>query len=170
MNMDPKKNDPPRKPNPEDPNGKRTKSVFTVIIFALILVVVINWIYTGISNSYLKKITYSEFEELLAAGQLAEVEFEDDQLLILTKEEAAKESPQKIYYYTGLIPNLENSDLIKHLKAQDVKFDGPITEKMSPIMSALISWVLLFIMFYLIISLFMGSMAKRMGTIWQPLN
>ncbi len=163
MNMDPKKNDPSRKPNQEDPHNKRAKSIFSMIAFALILVVVINLIYTSISNSYLKKITYSEFEELLSSGQLAEVEFQDDQLLILTKEEAAKETSQKIHYYTGLIPNLENSDLIKQLKAQDVKFDGPITEKMSPIMSALVSWVLPFLMFYLIISLFMNSMTKRMG-------
>ena len=163
MNMDPKKNEPPRKPPQDDPGNKRARGIIAMITGALVLVLLINLVYTSISNSYLKKITYSEFQEMLENGEVAEVEFESDRLLILSKEEAEKESGAPIICYTGRVPDQDSALLTQAFEEHGVKYDVAIKEKTSPIVNVLVSWVLPFVMFYLIISLFMGSMAKRMG-------
>ncbi len=163
MNFDPKQKDPRNKSPQEDPEGsKRTKSILTMVVVALVFTVLVNLVYTSIQKSYMKKITHSEFDRLLVTGQIAEVEFQEDRILILTKEEAAKDAGE-IVYYTGLIPNRDNNLLISQLQAQNVLYDGTIKEEMSPLLSFLTTWILPLAMFYLIISLFMHSMSKRMG-------
>ena len=89
MSYEPKKNDPKRNGRQDDPNGKRTKNIITMIIVALVFTLVINLIYTSISNSYLQQITYSEFCDMAQAHEIQEVEIKSDRLLILTREEAA---------------------------------------------------------------------------------
>ncbi len=104
-----------------------------------------------------------ELLKLVDENKIAEVEFEDDRLLILTKEEAEKNVSKQIIYYTGLIPMQETTPLTNALDAHGVDYSGPIKEELSPIMSFLVTWVLPLAMFYLLISLFMNSMSKRMG-------
>ena len=65
MSYDPKKNDPNRKPPTEDPDGKKSKSIITMIVVALIFTVIINMVYTAITNASLKPVTLSEYEEEL---------------------------------------------------------------------------------------------------------
>ena len=165
MSTDPRKNDPRQnKPSQEDPDGgKRKKSIITMVIIALVFTLLINLIYTSISKSYLQQITWTEFRDMMEAGELAEVNFEADQILILTKEEAEKDVSKQIVYYTGLIPNMTTNELEAQLRAEGVKTDGPIYEEINPIVSLLVSWVLPVIVFYLLFSLIMGPMMKRMG-------
>ena len=164
MNFDPKQNDPRKKPPQENPEGgKRTKGIFTMIVVALVFTVIINLVYTSIQNAYLKKITYSEFTSLLAAGQVAQVEVKEDRFLILTKEEAQKDPTKQIVCYTGRLTDYTDGRLIEQMERIGVETDGHIKEETSPIVSFLLTWVLPLAMFYLIISLFMGAMTKRMG-------
>ena len=168
MNTDPKnnrnQNNKNNGPSNDPDNSKRTKTIITMVVVALVFTVIINLVYTSLSSSYMQKITYSEFEEMLANNEIAEVEFQtDDSILILTKEEAAKDVNKQIIYYTGLIPNQETTPLTEDLKAHGVSYDGPIVEQMNPILSFVVSWVLPLAIFYLLITLVMNSMTKRMG-------
>ena len=164
MNNDPNNQPPRRTPPQEDPDGsKRSKKILTMVVVALFLTVIINMIYTTISNSYLREISHSDFIQMLDENKIKEVEFENDRLLILTKEEAEKSANKQIIYYTGLIPMQETTPLTDALDEHGVDYSGPITEELSPIMSFLVTWVLPLAMFYLLISLFMNSMTKRMG-------
>ena len=168
MNTDPKnnrnQNNKNNGPSNDPDNSKRTKTIITMVVVALVFTVIINLVYTSLSSSYMQKITYSEFEEMLANNEIAEVEFQtDDSILILTKEEAAKDVNKQIIYYTGLIPNQETTPLTEDLKAHGVSYDGPIVEEMNPILSFVVSWVLPLAIFYLLITLVMNSMTKRMG-------
>ncbi len=162
MQNDPRKNDPRKNPQ-EDPNDKKRKRVLLIVVVALALTLIINMIYTSIASAYLQPVSFSEFQEQLTTGQVVQVEFDTDRLLFLTREESEKPAGQQILYYTGLIPGQETTPLVTELEARGVEYNAALTEELSPIMSFLVSWVLPLLIFYLIISLFMGSMAKRMG-------
>ncbi len=163
MNNDPKKNHSGRDPQNDPDQSKRTKSILTMVVVALVFTVIINLIYTSISNSYLKQITYTEFTDMLEAGQVQAVDIDIDRFLILTKEEAEKPAAKQIIYYTGRAADWDYSELAAELDALGVEQDVPIVEEMSPFLSIILTWVLPLAIFYLVISLFMNSMSKRMG-------
>ena len=71
-------NDPNRrKPNKPQPGGddenRKARRIVVLIVAALIATLLINSLYTTISNAYLTEITYTEFKELLSSGQISEV-------------------------------------------------------------------------------------------------
>ena len=106
-NYDPKRSD-PRKPNP---NGKKPKSIILLILAALVFTLIINTVYTAVSNSYLQPITFSEFYEMVEQDEVSKVEFQHDRILIMTKENEALDIAKQTVYYTGLIPNMTTNDL-----------------------------------------------------------
>ena len=109
MNRDPKKSG--RPPDQQDGDNKQPRTILMLIVAALIFTVFINSIYQDIANSQYQEITYDQFMTLLDEDQLAEVQFQSDRILILTKEEAAKNAREQTIYYTGLIPNLDLNSL-----------------------------------------------------------
>ena len=147
-----------------DGSGNSGRRILFLVIAALIGTLLINTLYTSLSKSYLVEITYDEFLTLLDEDKVSEVEFmTDDRLEILTKEEAAKAKAQQRVYYTGLIPNMDTAELVSQLTARGVKFDREIVEQASPIVSFILTWVLPVAFMYLLFSLLMRSMSKRMG-------
>ena len=164
MSNDPKQQDPRKNSPQEDPDGRRVKSIITMVVVALVFTVIINLIYTSVTNAYLKEATYSDFIQALEAGEIAEVEFKNnDRILYLTKEEAEKDVSKQVVYFSGLIPSASTDPLIAELEARGIQYTAPVQQEMNPLLSILLTYVLPFAMFYLIISLFMNSMAKRMG-------
>ena len=158
------KYDPKRSgPNKQGPGGKKPKSIILVIAAALIFTLIINLIYTTVSNAYLQPITFSEFYEMAEGGEISKVEFQHDRILIMTKEEEAKDISQQTVYYTGLIPNMTTNELEKDLRESGVVTDAHLTEEMNPIVSFLLSWVFPILIFYVLFWVLMGSMSKRMG-------
>ena len=161
MNND--QNRPGREPQNDPDHSKRTKSILTMVVVALVFTVIINLVYTSIANSYLQQITNTEFFELLESGQVQAVDIDTDRFLILTKEEAQKPSGKQIIYYTGRAADWDYSALDAEMDARGVEKDVPIVEEMSPLLSIILTWILPLGIFYLVISLFMNSMSKRMG-------
>ena len=161
MNKD--QNRPGREPQNDPDHSKRTKSILTMVVVALVFTVIINLVYTSIANSYLQQITNTEFFDLLESGQVQAVDIDTDRFLILTKEEAQKPSGKQIIYYTGRATDWDYSALAAELDALGVDTDVPIVEEMSPLLSIILTWILPLGIFYLVISLFMNSMSKRMG-------
>ena len=162
-------NDPNRrKPNKPQPGGddenRKARRIVVLIVAALIATLLINSLYTTISNAYLTEITYTEFKELLSSGQISEVEFQsDDRIIILTKDQAEKSKSQQRLYYTGLIPNQDTTSLTNQLDAANVKYNRDLPEEVSPIVTFLVSWVLPVVFMYALFSLLMRGMTKKMG-------
>ncbi len=164
MNNDQNKYDPKRSgPNKPGPGGKKPKSILLVIAAALLFTLIINMIYTTVSNAYLQPITFSEFYKMAENGEVSRVEFQHDRILIMTKEEESKDISQQTVYYTGLIPNMTTNELEASLRESGVVTDAHLTEEMNPILSFLLSWVFPILIFYVLFWLLMGSMSKRMG-------
>ncbi|MCI8524432.1 MAG: ATP-dependent zinc metalloprotease FtsH [Oscillospiraceae bacterium] len=161
MSENPKK--PVRPPASQDGDGKPPRTIFTMILVALIFTVLINSLYESITHSQFEQITYDAFLSMLDEDQVDSVEFQTDRILILSREEAARDPRARTVHYTGLIPNLELNALVEELEAKGAKVDGQIIEQVSPILSFILSWVLPIAIMYLLFSLLMRSMSKRMG-------
>jgi len=160
---DPRRSDPRRSDPKSDPNKKKPKNILTIIVVALVFTVIINMIYSSINSAYLQPKKYSEFNKMLTNSEIAKVTFQSDRIVFLTHEEANKASGREVYYYTGLLPNQEPTSLEQELKTYGVEYDVELQEEMNPILSFVLSWILPIGIFYLLFSLLMGSMSKRMG-------
>ena len=163
MNNDPKgKKLQDNKPQNGD-DGRQGRRIVFLMVAALIATLLINSVYTSIANAYLSEIPYNEFQEYLDKDEIAELEFQSDRIVILTREEAKKPTAQQRMYYTGIIPNYDNSELKAQLDKQGVIYNTEIVEQASPIVTFVVTWLLPVIIMYALFSLLMRSMTKRMG-------
>ena len=163
MNNDPKGKKPQDNKPQNGDDGRQGRRIVFLMVAALIATLLINSLYTTIANAYLSEITYNEFQTYLDKDEIAELEFQSDRMVILTRDEAKKPSSQQRLYYTGYIPNVSNDDLKDRLDAQGVEYNTEIVEQASPIVTFVVTWLLPVIIMYALFSLLMRSMSKRMG-------
>ena len=165
MNNDPKGKKPQDNKPQNGDDGRQGRRIVFLMVAALIATLLINSVYTSIANAYLSEIPYNEFQEYLDKDEIAELEFQSDRIVILTREEAKKPAAQQRMYYTGIIPNYDNSELKAQLDKQGVIYNTEIVEQASPIVTFVVTWLLPVIIMYALFSLLMRSMSKRMGGI-----
>ena len=163
MNNDPKGKKPQDNKPQNGDDGRQGRRIVFLMVAALIATLLINSVYTSIANAYLSEIPYNEFQEYLDKDEIAELEFQSDRIVILTREEAKKPAAQQRMYYTGIIPNYDNSELKAQLDKQGVIYNTEIVEQASPIVTFILTWLLPIIIMYALFSLLMRSMSKRMG-------
>ena len=165
MNNDPKGKKPQDNKPQNNDDGRQGRRIVFLMVAALIATLLINSLYTSIANAYLSEIPYNEFQEYLDKDEIAELEFQSDRIVILTRDEAKKPAAQQRMYYTGMIPNYDNSALKAQLDKQGVVYNTEIVEQASPIVTFILTWLLPIIIMYALFSLLMRSMSKRMGGI-----
>ena len=163
LNNDPKNKKPQDNKPQNGDDGRQGSRIVFLMVAALIATLLINSLYTTIANAYLSEITYNEFQTYLDKDEIAELEFQSDRMVILTRDEAKKPSAQQRLYYTGYIPNVSNDELKARLDAQGVEYNTEIVEQASPIVTFVVTWLLPVIIMYALFSLLMRSMTKRMG-------
>ena len=163
MNNDPKGKKPQDNKPQNGDDGRQGRRIVFLMVAALIATLLINSVYTSIANAYLSEIPYNEFQEYLDKDEIAELEFQSDRIVILTRDEAKKPAAQQRMYYTGIIPNYDNSELKAQLDKQGVIYNTEIVEQASPIVTFVVTWLLPVIIMYALFSLLMRSMTKRMG-------
>ncbi len=163
MNNDPKGKKPQDNKPQNGDDGRQGRRIVFLMVAALIATLLINSVYTSIANAYLSEIPYNEFQEYLDKDEIAELEFQSDRIVILTREEAKKPAAQQRMYYTGIIPNYDNSELKAQLDKQGVIYNTEIVEQASPIVTFVVTCLLPVIIMYALFSLLMRSMSKRMG-------
>ena len=163
MNNDPKGKKPQDNKPQNNDDGRQGRRIVFLMVAALIATLLINSVYTSIANAYLSEIPYNEFQEYLDKDEIAELEFQSDRIVILTREEAKKPAAQQRMYYTGIIPNYDNSELKAQLDEQGVVYNTEIVEQASPIVTFVVTWLLPVIIMYALFSLLMRGMTKRMG-------
>ena len=163
LNNDPKNKKPQDNKPQNGDDGRQGRRIVFLMVAALIATLLINSLYATIANAYLSEITYNEFQTYLDKDEIAELEFQSDRMVILTRDEAKKPSAQQRLYYTGYIPNVSNDELKARLDAQGVEYNTEIVEQASPIVTFVVTWLLPVIIMYALFSLLMRSMTKRMG-------
>ena len=163
LNNDPKNKKPQDNKPQNGDDGRQGRRIVFLMVAALIATLLINSLYTTIANAYLSEITYNEFQTYLDKDEIAELEFQSDRMVILTRDEAKKPSAQQRLYYTGYIPNVSNDELKARLDAQGVEYNTEIVEQASPIVTFVVTWLLPVIIMYALFSLLMRGLTKRMG-------
>ena len=155
--MDPNRGNDPNKSQKPDGNQPRN-NYFTPLMIALALVLVFSWVMNMVESSQYTQTTYSDFLEAKAAGQLAEVEFQTDRVMYMTKEEAAKPPSQQKACYTGLPDGGDWAAMSEELAAQGVTVNEKIVEDNSFIMMILSYVIMIGGLFFV-----MNLLTKRMG-------
>ena len=92
LNNDPKNKKPQDNKPQNGDDGRQGRRIVFLMVAALVATLLINTLYTSIANAYLSEITYNEFQDYLDKDQIAELEFQSDRMVILTRDEAKKPS------------------------------------------------------------------------------
>ncbi|MBQ7345994.1 MAG: ATP-dependent zinc metalloprotease FtsH [Oscillospiraceae bacterium] len=154
--MEQNKNNQNKPPQGED---KRPKgSIWTTLVISIAIVAVIALIFNMIRGSQYKKVTWTDFMNARANGQLAEVEIQYDRLYYLTAEEAAKPSGSQTAFVTGLPSGGDAMALATELHNEGVKVNGVIVED-----NSFIVMILSYVIMFAIIFAFMRMLTRRMG-------
>ena len=132
--MDPKKNTPDK----GDSGDKKPKgNKLMALIIAVAVVLVFSVVYNAIEGSKYTETDYNDFLKAKNNGELAEVEFQYDRIIYLTKEEAKKPDSQQKACYTGLPRGGDVMAMSAELDALGVKNRTQIVEDNSGIMMIL---------------------------------
>lgn len=114
-------------------------------------------------------ITYNSFLEMIDKGEIESVIFDkaESNLVITPKildtdDETTKRIKGRTLYCTATI-NIDNSELINKLYDSNIKFQAKNPSQTSPLLSFILSWVVFIGIFYLLGSVLMKSMNKRMN-------
>ncbi len=149
--------------NGKQNGGKQFNNFIPLIIAALVITLLINYAVSSASSRYQTQISYSDFVDMLVAGEVNTVEIQSDRILILTDTEAAKSPGQQTIYYTGIQAGALDTLMQMLLYYDDVDYYFYVEEEMSPIISFLISWVLPIVIMVVLFNLLTRSMANKMG-------
>jgi len=149
------KNNPNNKPGGND---KRPKAnIWVTLIITVAIILIISTVYNAISNSQYTATTWDEFMASKAAGDLEEVQFQDDRVIYLTKTEAAKPASQQKACYTGL-PFGDVLALSTELATMGVTVSDQIVEDNSTILM-----ILYYVVMFALIFGTMRMLTKRMS-------
>ena len=99
----------------------------------LILLLVFNWLVMPmIADAKIKEVDYGTFMSMTEQKDIGRVEIEDNQILFTNKDETQ-------IFKTGL---MEDPDRTQRLYDAGAKFSSEIVEETSPLLTALLSFVL----------------------------
>ena len=147
-----------KNPNSNQPEDKKKGNLLVIFLLSVALVLAITMIYDAIADSKYTKKDYDEFLSMWEAGELAEVEFQPDRILFLTKEEAAKDPSEQKACVTGLPYGGDTMEMSAKLKADGIKVNTLIQDDNSYIWMILYYALMIGLMF-----MFMRFVMKRMS-------
>ena len=140
-----------------------------LLALAVVIVLLFNWVYNSITAAQLEEKSYSDFLTMVQNNQLAEVQFQTDRVLFITKEEANQPGAAQTIYYTGLITGTDNTALVYKMQGQGVKVFQEPQEDNSVIGFILSNLLILGLTFFLLSHLMrkMGSTMGGLGNVGQ---
>lgn len=155
--------DPNRRPgNPNNgQNGKGTKNGQTILIFlviSLFVLLIINFFNGMLKSTTEKEITYSQFMDLLAEGQVARVVIKSSEIEITPKNQPF--SGMELTYYTGI---MKDDQLQDKLEAANVQYTQEIPDVTGAILYNILSLVIPLVLIWIVLGFFMRKMASGGG-------
>ena len=155
--MDPVRNDPNKNnPGQQPETGKPKSSGWFTLTIALLIALAVTSIFNTVSESQYVEKNWTDFRAEMTAGTLHEVEINNDKIVYLTKEEAAKPAAEQRACYARIPGTLDLIPLANELADMGVE----VKQKQSQDFIA--SVVLTLLSFLPFIFLF-RFMSKRMG-------
>ena len=159
--------------NPNDNRNKRNlNGLLTLIGWALLLTVVLQYLYTSLGSSSesatTHEIMYSEFEQLVEEGHVDQVILQDGRLTIYPKEGYDYTDETGNTYtgnYTLFTMNVGDPGLYDMLDEYNVDFTAPYVPEMPVILELIVGYILPVVIMVLAFSLLFRFMAKKGGGI-----
>lgn len=152
--------------NNQNNNGKRpsNRNFMFILIVSISLTLLFFYVYTKYQTGQKEEISYGQFLDMLEEGTVEEVKIYSSTVEVIPKEkkDENKSRIKKIYYATRI------SDIYLVDRLEDAKKKGEldykaIDESGSAMIGNILSWVLMFGVFYLVIWFFMRSMSRSGG-------
>lgn len=153
-------------------NNKPTKKMNPFIMYIIIALgfsLIMQFLIGIVQQKNTISITYNSFLEMIDKGEIESIIFDkaESNLVITPKildtdDETTKRIKSRTLYCTATI-NIDNTELINKLYASNIKFEAKNPSQTSPLLSFILSWVVFIGIFYLLGSVLMKSMNKRMN-------
>lgn len=161
--------------------SRKRPSWIVVLLVLFLLTFALNFVQSIRNSTSQLQISYDQFLDLVEAEAVEMVYMDDTQIQISLKKELGidevakilgaeevpegiqdfQNSPQKnVTFYTGRI---DDPDIVSVLRDHDITFAQEIPEQTS-IFSAIASWIIPFILMYLVYFLFIRMIMNRMGS------
>ena len=155
--MDPVRNDPNKnKPGQQPENAKPKTSGWFTLTIVLLIALAVTSIFNTVSESQYKETNWTDFRAEMTAGTLHEVEIDNDKIVYLTKEEAAKPAAEQRACYARIPGTLDLIPLANELADMGVE----VKQKQSQDYIASVALTLLSFLPFIFLFRFMS---KRMG-------
>ena len=134
--------------------------IFYYVIVLLVLAAVNLFLVPTLSERSIQEASYDEFLDDLESGKISEVNLDTDTIYYLEKDGSREQ-----VYKTGRIFDINE---VERLDQAGVFFSEEIPQKMNPLLSSLISFVLPLVLLWVIGGWLMKRMMKNMGGMGGP--
>ncbi len=131
----------------EDPKNRRPFIYYYIIV--LVIMTALNFLVVPfIKEGQIKQVDYGTFMTMTEKGEISKVDIQTNQILFTGKND-------NVIYKTGL---MNDPGLTDRLHNAGVQFSSEIIRKESPLLNAIVSWVLPLVIFYFL----WNRISKRM--------
>ena len=149
-----------RNNNNQNDNGNRNRQSLIIFLVCLMVGLIGMSLFSGmLDTSTSRKITYDKFLEMLENKEVKTVTIKNTTLEI--EPNAKADETGSITYHTAMME--DETALTERLAKYDVEFSKEETSVISEIVYSLLSFLIPFILFMVIISVFMGRMNRGGG-------
>lgn len=145
------------KPGSNNDGSNNKKPLLYILVAAVVILISFSFLAKQLQEGSRIEITYNKFLSMLDEEKVKSVEIQSDRIVI-----EPKEQPSDVYnikYYTGRI---EDPQLVERLNKAEVDFDSDTTNG-SSIIDILITWILPFILIYVVMYFLFRMISKSSG-------
>lgn len=134
-----------------DNNQKKGKpsnktGMFLCLVIALLMVMMFLYMMSKVKDSTNQAITYNKFLDMLRDGKVQEVQVESGGSKIIIIPKTPENALVKITYYTGVLE--DGNQLQERCEAAGVEYQRLVSNKTNSVLMTVLSYVVLFIVFY----------------------
>jgi cell division protease FtsH len=139
------------------PNMNNKKPFLYTLVAALLFLALFSYMANRIKEGSNKEIRYDQFLKMVEKGEVKEVLFKSDKIII---DPVKQENPMyEIKYYTGYV---KDDTLVPRLKEKQVEFSGEIVDTRTTLIDILMVYVVPFVLIY-VVMWFLFKMISKSG-------
>ncbi len=141
-------------------NGRQPgQNFFVLLVTTLIMLLLISYFMRGTGSST-TEITYTEFINMVEAGEVARVEFDSDRINIAPKTPDVDNEDARFRYYTGRV---EDEGLTDLLLDHDISVKATVPDVSSMIITGILTYILPIVLMWVLLSLLFRRMGRGGG-------
>lgn len=140
-------------------NPKAGQTLIVIIIAFFVTMIGMSCVTSLMTGSTSKKISYSEFLEMIAEDKIDHVKYDADKIVIYPKEQPYEGI--EFSYYTGYAEDM--TKVSERLEAKNIYFDSYIPDTGSSILDFVVMYILPFIFIYFMFSFVFRKISKGGG-------